>query len=53
MNETKTKGFKMLQVIKTMVLGSVMVLGLSAAVISLAAYSVHDAETRYSKILNK
>jgi hypothetical protein len=45
------KGNNMLQAIKTMLLGSVMVLGLSAAVISLAAYSVKDAEIRYSKIV--
>ena len=41
----------MLQVIKTMVLGSLMVLGLGMAVVSLAAYSVQDAETRYSKLV--
>lgn len=41
----------MLQAIKTMVLGSIMVMGLGMAVISLAAYSVQDAESRYSKLV--
>jgi hypothetical protein len=46
-----TKDAKMLQVIKSMLLGSVIVFGFSAGVISLAAYSVHDAEMRYSKLV--